>query len=238
MIQQVPKWYHRVEVAPGIVTPGIRDTERMLEALRLPEDCRGLRVLDLGARDGFFSLLLEQRGAEVVALDHVAPERTGFWVLRELFNSKVTWRTDNVYNVSPETYGRFDIVLCLGLLYHLRNPLRALEIIREVCTGELYVESFVIDSAVVMPDGRVRALAEVAPDLLSVPIMQFYPTNELNNDYTNWWGPNVACLRAMLESTNFSVRSQELLGSRAIFRCSINEDQHIQRFRNIERGLA
>src|SRR4051794_38823127 len=88
------KWYHMVEVAPGVVTPGHNHGARTAEKLQLPEDCTGLRVLDIGARDGYFSFLLEQRGAaEVVAVDHAAQSETGFPILKEIFNSKVRWET-------------------------------------------------------------------------------------------------------------------------------------------------
>ena len=66
-IAAVPHWYHQIEVRPGIVTPGINDSAGTLAQLDLPQDCTGLRALDIGARDGFFSFELERRGAQVVA---------------------------------------------------------------------------------------------------------------------------------------------------------------------------
>lgn len=232
-ISQVKHWYHRMEVHPGIITPGTDDPYPVLARLELPEDCSGLRVLDLGARDGFFSFTLEQHGAkEVIALDHVPPEQTGFHVLQEIFDSKVKFFTENVYNLSPEKYGKFDIVLCLGLLYHLRNPLLALDRIRAVCLDKLYVESHVIDYA-------LRNLGEAAPrsELLRLPLMRFYPREELAGDGTNWWGPNTVCLREMLEATNFTVLSQETYGDRSLLRCAINDDPKAAYFRNLEKGL-
>lgn len=220
-IGQLESWYHTVEVAPGIFTPGTLDCQRHLEKLQLPTDCTGLRVLDVGASDGFFSILLEKRGAEeVIAIDHVPPEKTGFPVLQDIFDSNVKFINDNVYNLSVDKYGQFDIVLFLGVLYHLRNPLLALDRVRDVCRDELYVESHI---------------AEELPD---TPIMRFYPRNELDNNYTNWWSPTSTCLKQMLESTNFTVVHQMAVGDRAVFKCKVNDDSEVSYWRTIESGFS
>ena len=65
-IHAIRHWYHRIEIKPGIVTPGINDATVTLAMLDLPDDATGLRVLDVGTRDGFFAFELERRGAEVV----------------------------------------------------------------------------------------------------------------------------------------------------------------------------
>src|SRR5262245_34297053 len=119
-------WYHQIEVAPGVVTPGINDSQQILAALRLPERLDGQRVLDIGARDGFFSFECERRGAEVVAIDSMPPEQTGFPIAKELVGSGVEMLQRNVYDLSPEEFGSFDLILFLGVLYHLRDPMLAL----------------------------------------------------------------------------------------------------------------
>src|SRR6266496_1047254 len=101
-ISSVPFWYHRIELKPGLITPGINDSQAVLKFLELPKDCSGLRVLDIGARDGFFSFELEQRGAEVLAIDYVPPDRTGFMVAKEILGSNVTYKVANVYDLDPE----------------------------------------------------------------------------------------------------------------------------------------
>jgi tRNA (mo5U34)-methyltransferase len=238
-ISSVSNWYHRVEVAPGIFTPGINDSYDVLNNLDIPLDCSGLRILDLGARDGFFSIMLEKRNAkEVIALDHVPPEKTGFPVLKEIFNSKVKYINENIYDLSPEKYGEFDIVLCLGLLYHLRNPLLALDNIRRVCKRVLYVESFCIDNRFILPDKSSKNLSSISRQLLDIPIMEFYPTDELSSDPTNWWGPNSLCLKKMLESSSFNVISSKVDGDRVTFKCSISEDKFTLYYNKIEKGLV
>jgi len=220
-------WYHRVEVLPGVFTPGINDSYTVLEGLELPKDLSGARVLDIGARDGFFSLICEQRGAErVVALDHQDVKKTGFPVLQEIFNARVEYFTDNFYDLSVQQSGQFDLVLCLGLLYHLRDPLHALSVIRQVCASILYVESFVSD----------QELAATNPSALGIPVMRFYPKDELDGDHTNWWGPNSLCLKDMVEATNFSVLWQRTTGNRSILRSTVNNSNANRYYREIERG--
>src|SRR6478735_946229 len=100
------KWHHRIEVAPGVWTPGLQDTPAVLSQIRMPEDLSGMRVLDIGARDGFFTFEAERRGArEVVALDNESPHRTGFAIAAGLLDSKATYVTENVYSLNPERYG-------------------------------------------------------------------------------------------------------------------------------------
>src|SRR5205085_3065443 len=147
-------WYHRIPIRPGIVTPGVNDAEATLAVLDPPDDCTGLRVLDLGARDGFFSFAFERRGAEVVAVDYVPADQTGFAIAAELLGSKVTYLHENVYNLTPEKHGTFDVVLCLGLLYHLPDPMRALHLMRALCRDRFYLETQAIDKASLLPDGR------------------------------------------------------------------------------------
>jgi tRNA (mo5U34)-methyltransferase len=217
LIEAHPHWYHQIEVAPGVVTPGVLDSQMVLDALQLPESLAGMRVLDIGARDGFFSFECERRGAaEVVAIDYLAPEETGFPIARELVGSQVQLRQANVYDLSLEEYGSFDLVLFLGVLYHLRDPMLALDRIAEISTGKVIVETHAIDDAVLVGPGEFKPLAAISPELESIPIMQFYPGDSLNDDPSNAWAPNQACLRAMLEESGFAVERELRMGYRAI----------------------
>jgi tRNA (mo5U34)-methyltransferase len=87
--------------------------------------------------------------------------------------------------IAPETVGRFDVVLFLGVLYHLKHPWPALERVASVCDGLLIVETHA--------------------DLLDLgrPAMALYPGAEIAGDASNWWGPNVAALKAMLREEGF-----------------------------------
>jgi tRNA (mo5U34)-methyltransferase len=171
-VDSYKNWYHRIPLMPGITTPGVNDTESCLSLLHLPGDLRGMRVLDIGARDGFYSFECERRGADVVAIDYMPPERTGFPIARAILNARVEMMQENLYQLSPEKWGTFDLVLCLGVLYHLRDPLLALDIVRSLTRHRLILETHVIDEALLMWDGTKRSLSEVAPHLRGVPLMQ------------------------------------------------------------------
>jgi tRNA (mo5U34)-methyltransferase len=218
-IASVPHWYHQIEIRPGIVTPGINRTAATLARLELPERCEGMRVLDIGVRDGFFSFELERRGAEVVAIDYMDPADTGFPVARDLLGSKVEYIVDNVYNVTPERYGTFDLVLFLGVMYHLRDPLLVLDRLWDVSNERalLALETQILDSALLLRDGSFASLRDIDARLDELCLMQFHPGDALHGDHTNYWSPNSACTRALMETAGFEVMREIILGTRGIF---------------------
>jgi len=221
MIAAYPHWYHRIEVRPGVITPGVNDSPLQLQMLQLPADCSGMRALDIGARDGFFSFELERRGADVLAVDYMPPERTGFPIAAQLLGSRVVFRQANIYHLTPEEIGTFDLVLFLGLLYHLPDPVRAMRIVRRLCTARMYLETLVIDDAMPMPDGSETSLAALDERLAAIPLMQFFPGASYNGDPTNYWGPNVRCVEAMLAEAEFLVERVARVPRRAVFQCAL-----------------
>jgi tRNA (mo5U34)-methyltransferase len=136
------RWYHTIDLGQGIVTRGVDDTPLRLARLDLPLSFAGRTVLDVGAWDGFFSFDAERRGASrVVATDHyswhglgwgTSDGKAGFKLAREVLGSHVEDVDLDVMELSPERVGTFDVVLFLGVLYHLRHPLLALERIASV----------------------------------------------------------------------------------------------------------
>ncbi len=187
------RWFHRIDLGDGVVTPGLDDTPAKLRRLKLPETLGGASVLDLGAWDGFFSFEAERRGAaRVVAVDSYCwsgdgwGTKRGFELARRVLGSKVEDREMEVMALSPEIIGTFDVVFFLGVLYHLRHPLLALEKVAAVTKSLLVLET--------------------AVDLLGcrTPAMAFYRDRELNGDPTNWWAPNVIGLCEMLRAAGFS----------------------------------
>ena len=204
-------WHHRIELRPGCITPGAQDTPALEAQIGIDTDFTGKRVLDVGARDGYFSFLAEQRGArEVIALDNVPPTLTGFDVAKRLLGSRVEYVVDNVYNLTPEIFGKFDVVFFLGVIYHLRHPLLALDRIWDVCEmgADLYVETHMIDEGLVAKDGSLRTLADLGPELASFPIWQYLPNRRLGNDFTSKWAPSSVGLADVLEGTGFAIRRQ------------------------------
>jgi tRNA (mo5U34)-methyltransferase len=238
-VASVRNWYHRIEVRPGVVTPGVNDSTTALRRLSLPLDCSGLKVLDIGTRDGFFAFELEKRGAEVVAMDVVPASDSGFRVAADLLGSRVRYIQENLYRLSAGEHGTFDIVLFLGVLYHLPDPLGALHLVRAICRDRLFLETHVIDEALLLPDGQRASLASVSPALANVPLMEFYPGDALNRDSSNFWGPNVKCVEGMLEEVEFRVIEKRLYGDRAVFECrSIADAARAAPFRRARGPMA
>jgi len=240
-IAAVPNWYHRIELAPGVVTPGIHDdTVRNLQILNdlgLPPDCKGARVLDLGARDGFYTFEMERRGAEVVAVDYASREATGYDLVAEVFRSQARYIRANVYDLRVADLGAFDIVLCLGLLYHLRDPLLALDTLRPLCSHLFYLETQIIDAGVLMNDGTFPALNALSPALVDVPLMQYFPRDVLSHDITNHWAPNMTCMRALLSDADFASHGDWQEGNRGVFAATVGADDAARYKRQIARGL-
>jgi len=236
-INSVPFWYHRIEIRPGIFTPGCNDPTKTLSLLDLPKDCEGRRVLDIGTRDGYFAFELERRGADVLAVDYCDAEETGFSVAAELLKSKVAYRRENIYHLTVEQYGTFDMVLFLGLLYHLPDPMRALCNVRSLCRNLLYIETLAIDNAILLPDGSSIPLKALSPQLCDIPLMQFYPGKVLNNDPSNYWGPNLKCLEAMLAENKFQVLWHKVNGNRTILKSETVENENLTYHSNIAYGL-
>lgn len=192
-VDAVPYWYHTLDLGHGVVTPGVcGDMSEQLKRIALPENLIGKTVLDIGAWDGFYSFECERRGAKrVVACDQFAwrqpglGAKQGFELARRALGSSVEDIELDVFEISPETVGTFDIVLFLGVLYHLRDPFGGLSHAASV-TGDLLI-------------------VETHVDLLDLerPAMAFYPGAELNGDSTNWFGPNVPAVLSMLRDLGF-----------------------------------
>jgi tRNA (mo5U34)-methyltransferase len=199
-------WYHSMELPDGRVIPGYQSLDvlrRRAAQFPIPAHLDGQRVLDIGAWDGWFTFEMERRGARVMAVDSTSFER--FRVAHDLLASKAEYRIDDVCRLSPATIGYFDIVLFLGVLYHLKHPLLALERVCELSTDLVCVESFVSD------DGS---------DPAAKPVMEFYEGAQLCGQFDNWVGPNVACLLAMCRSAGFaSVKLESVLDHRAHVTC-------------------
>lgn len=222
IIEECPEWYHSIELAPGVVTPGRAPLEvwnRTLRMLQLP-DLRGKSVLDIGAYDGFFSFAAERLGAaRVVALDeHVwatdmpaylqewrearslgstvpaprdsrhwrpdeLPGRRPFDAARTVLQSNVEPIVGNFMTMDLASIGRFDVVLFLGILYHMEDPLPAMRRVASLLNpgGFLGIETEAVD----------------IPGAPEAAFFEFFPGSELNNDAANWWAPNARALEGL-----------------------------------------
>jgi tRNA (mo5U34)-methyltransferase len=186
-------WYHSFELPDGTRIEGYNqiDTLRKRYArFPIPADLTGKRVLDIGAWDGWFSFEAERHGAEVTAIDCV--EVANFLQIQKKLASRVSYRILDFYELPEAHLGVFDFVFCLGILYHLKHPLLALEIVCGLTTDTAIVESFVTDASTWQEHQD------------EVPTMEFYETDELGNQLDNWIGPSVSCLMAMCRAAGFA----------------------------------
>jgi tRNA (mo5U34)-methyltransferase len=209
-LEENPTWYHSIELAPGVVTPGQVD-HRDLAAKVLPDDLEGLRALDIGTFDGFWAFEMEKRGADVVAIDvetidaaewppanreRLLREAEGFGIrlgrgfalAKEILGSDVRRVVCSVYDLTPEAIGGpVDFVFEGAVLLHLRDPVGALERAR----------------AALRPEGRMVIWELVSLlDTLRAPRRPLARFSPLISDFT-WWLPNYAALLSMPLAAGF-----------------------------------
>lgn len=220
-------WFHKIELAPGLVTPGKIDPSRRLDGIGLPPNLDGKTLLDIGAWDGFFSFEAERRGAKVVALDSFSwngsgwGSRAGFDCARRALGSSVRPVEMEVLDLDPATIGSFDIVLFLNVLYHMRSPALAIERVASVTGNHLILETHT--------------------DLndLDVPAVAVYPPGAVWHDETTYCGPNPAAIEVMLRDAGFT--RVEVVGqasrTRVMARALLHERTYgIPRARTLRQG--
>ncbi len=186
--------YHSFRLDDGVVLRGalsLEELEERVAAFRLPLDLTGRRVLDVGPWDGYFAFEMERRGADVTAIDYV--DLDTFRALHRAMKSRVKYHRMDVYEIDPKLHGTFDIVLCLGVLYHLKHPLLGLEKLCAVTVDECIVDTFVID-------GETWRQG-VQPTL---PFLEFYERDEHGGQLDNWFGPTVGAVESLVRAAGFA----------------------------------
>jgi tRNA (mo5U34)-methyltransferase len=202
-------WWHSFELPDGACIEGVcslAGLRHRISQFPIPADLTGKRVLDIGCWDGWFSFECERRGAEVIAID--CWDNPRFRQMHAIYRSKVDYRVMDMYELTPQRLGYFDIVLFMGVLYHLKHPLLALE---RVC--ELTTDLAAIDSFILRPE-QYAAAAEQRP------LMAFFEADELGGQFDNWVGPNLPCLLALCRTAGFArVELQSVLDYSACVAC-------------------
>jgi tRNA (mo5U34)-methyltransferase len=210
-VAENPVWYHTLELAPGVLTPGQIDLRTTAPKV-LPAELGGRRALDVGTFDGFWAFELEKRGAEVTAVDiddvseaewpplhrdhYLQASRNpdvrlghGFRLAAEALGSGVRRVGRNVYDLTPEAIGgQVDLAFVGALLLHLRDPVGALERVCHALTpgGELYLlETVSLRDSLLSPRSPKARF-----EGMQTPF--------------NWWRPNLAALRAWLRLAGFT----------------------------------
>lgn len=198
-------WYHRIELPHGIVTPGVLPAYP--ENYKLPLDLTGKRVLDIGAYDGYWTFECLKRGAaHVHAVDNFTDtihegERRSWAQLRLCaealgYQDRILCEEKDLLSMFGAGR-RYDVILFLGALYHVRHPLLALDIIYDLLKpgGLLMVESHISDDWSPYNIGH-----QGNGDSM---VMEFYPDAQLAENPTNWWGPTMRVIGCMLRTAGF-----------------------------------
>lgn len=187
-------WWHTIDLGHGITTPGKIDCRARLADAHFPADFSGKTVLDIGAWDGFFSFEAERRGADrVVALDHVVWNtptaagngKAGFDFAHAAIGSKVETYDSDVYDMDAAKIGTFDVVIFMGVLYHIKDPFYVMHKVAPLCRDLMIFETHV--------------------DFLDInrPAIGFYEGDSCAGDFSNWCGPNRAALDMIFRDIGF-----------------------------------
>lgn len=217
-IDALAPWFHNIDLggiqtAPDHFLGDYPRTKFATFAHALPADLSGKSVLDIGCNAGFYSVEMKRRGAaRVVGIDsderylaqaRLASEALGF--------TGIEFRNLDVYQVA-RLGERFDLVIFMGVLYHLRHPLLALDLIREHVAGDLMLFQTMQQGA-----DEIAEVAENHPFFMpgtwnkpayfddpGYPKMHFIE-RRYADDWTNWWAPNRAASAAMLRAAGFAI---------------------------------
>lgn len=214
-IEALQPWFHNLHLPGGLQTApdhpfGDFPTFKWKQiAPHIPEDLSGWSVLDIGCNAGFYTLQFAARGASVTAID-LDPHylRQARWAAAQMqMEHRIEFRQMQLYELARESE-RYDLVWFMGVLYHLRHPLLALDIARRKTRRLMVLQTLSMpgDEVVSAPadvsiDERERLLAPGWPSMAFIE-------HRMAGDPTNWWAPNHACIEAMLRSSGFQVRQR------------------------------
>jgi tRNA (mo5U34)-methyltransferase len=213
---ELAPWFHNLHLPDGRQTAPdhpLGDFPRWKWeeiAPQLPEDLRGARALDIGCNAGFYTFELARRGADVLAIDVDAHYlRQARWARGELgLEDRVEFRQLGVYDLARLDEEPFDVVLFLGVLYHLRHPLLALDLVAERTAGTLVVQTLTLPG-----EERLGTPGDLDIEHRDRMRESGWPTmafieHELAGDPTNWWAPDAACVEAMLRTSGMELVAQ------------------------------
>ena len=212
-VEELGPWFHNlnlrgVQTAPDHFLGDYPSMKFRSFAHAFPHDMRGMSVLDIGCNAGFYSLEMKQRGADrVLGIDSDEAYLAQARFAASLLGERIEFRKLSVYRIA-ELKEKFDLVLFMGVLYHLRHPLLALDLLHAHAVRDLLVfQSMQRGSEDVDPLNDDYPFAE--EDIFrnpAYPLMHFVERC-YSHDPTNWWIPNRACAEAMLRSAGFSIEA-------------------------------
>jgi tRNA (mo5U34)-methyltransferase len=210
-VEALGTWFHNldlkgVKTAPNHFLGDYPNVKWQAFAHAIPNDLRGRTVLDIGCNAGFYSIEMKRRGADrVVGIDFSDQYLDQARFAAEVSQVDIELRKMSVYDVAM-LGERFDIVLFMGVLYHLRHPLLALDLIHEHAARDLLIFQSMQRGSDQMD--AVRADYDFFEQdhfgSPGYPKLHFIE-HRYASDWTNWWVPNAACSAAMLRSAGFEV---------------------------------
>jgi tRNA (mo5U34)-methyltransferase len=220
-LQRLGPWYHNVVFGPNVMSnptnadyPGSR--WRVLDKV-ISKDLRGKSVLDIGCNSGFFSLEMKRRGAErVVGVDIMPYLLAQSRFASHWFDLPLELYECGAYDLQTLNT-KFDIVVFIGVLYHLKHPLYALEQIASICKETMYFQSMIRG-----PLGDIEPRDDYPPEETAAFLDPAWPKlyfveKKLNGDVSNWWLATRSCLKAMVRTSGF--RTIEDTSNSEIFVC-------------------
>jgi tRNA (mo5U34)-methyltransferase len=226
-VGELGEWFHNLDLegvstAPAHFLGNYPSVKWQRFAHAIPSDLHGKTVLDIGCNAGFYSVEMKRRGAErVLGIDcdekYLAQARFAAHALGlEIEFSKLS-----VYDVA-QLGTKFDIVLFMGVFYHLRHPLLALDLIREHVAGDLLVfQSMQRGSDELGPVAEDYDFWETEPFARAEFPQMYFIEKRYSGDPTNWWIPNRACAEAMLRSAGFTVLDHP---EEEVYICRVNPE--------------
>jgi tRNA (mo5U34)-methyltransferase len=210
-VDELGEWFHNINLHgvqtapnhflgdyPAVKWRGFQDA--------LPHDLRGKSVLDIGCNGGFYSIEMKRRGADrVVAIDSDEGYLAQARFAAEVSRTDIEFKQLSVYEIE-QLHEKFDLVLFMGVLYHLRHPLLALDLLCEHAVRDLLVfQSLLRGSEQPMEaESDYPFLENQIFEKPEFPKM-FFIEHNYAGDPTNWWIPNAACAEAMLRSAGFTI---------------------------------
>jgi tRNA (mo5U34)-methyltransferase len=210
-VKQLGKWFHNLDLRGVQTAPDhfLGDYPRFKFknfSHAIPQDLRGKSVLDIGCNAGFYSIEMKRRGADrVVGIDFDDAYLDQARFAAEVSEMEIEFRKLSVYDVG-QLGQKFDVVIFMGVLYHLRHPLLALDLIREHVAKDLMIfQSMQRGSNEVFETEEDYAFSET--DIFAdhdFPCAYFIE-KKYSEDPTNWWVPNRSCAEAMLRSAGFKI---------------------------------
>ncbi len=210
-VETLGPWFHNLDLngvwtAPSHFLGDYPAVKFQRFASAIPADLAGKSVLDIGCNAGFYSIEMKRRGAaRVVAIDSDEIYLAQARFAAEVRGADIEFAKLDVYDVG-KLGERFDLVIFMGVFYHLRHPLLALDLIHEHCTRDLLLfQSMQRGSSKIEPLENDYDFFDVKMfDRPSYPRMHFIERS-YSNDWTNWWAPNAAGVEAMLRSAGYSI---------------------------------